>query len=100
MYLTEEEKTLVNEIHPISKHMTYYFGSMGNKLGSDIPALFVDTLTLTLGSVGFDYAYDPEIPIKTKRITVPKSGTVIRYLPCEKIFFKKVKKILDNYCIL
>lgn len=52
-------KETLTDIHPVSKHLVYQFGFM-----DDVPALLVDSMTLTLDSVGFDYYHDSELPTR------------------------------------
>lgn len=52
-------KEALRDIHPVSKHLVYQFGFMDN-----VPTLFVDSMTLTLDSVGFNYYHDSELPTR------------------------------------
>lgn len=52
-------KEALRDIHPVSKHLVYQFGFM-----DDVPALLVDSMTLTLDSVGFNYYHDSELPTR------------------------------------
>lgn len=52
-------KEALADIHPVSKHLVYQFG-----FTDDVPTLFVDSMTLNLDSVGFDYYHDSELPTR------------------------------------